>query len=146
MEIVLSMNNRERIATIPIPPLDLEVSISQDNTDFEGLENKVRLIGNSDFTKIKFSSFFPNQKIKSSHKNAFKNGWDYVEFIEEARKRKIPIRILIIFRKKKINMAATIDDFSYSIDKAGDIKYSISLTEYLILTPLKKRIGFWGGL
>ena len=43
-------------------------------------------------------------------------------------------------------MAATIDDFSYSIDKAGDIKYSISLTEYLILTPLKKRIGFWGGL
>ena len=145
MEIVLSMNNRERIATIPIPPLDLEVSISQDNTDFEGLENKVRLIGNSDLTKIKFSSFFPNQKIKSAHKNAFKNGWDYVDFIEEARKRKIPIRIVIIFRKKKINMAATIDDFNYSIDKAGDIKYSISLTEYLILTPLKNELDFGVG-
>ncbi len=48
------------------------------------------------------------------------------------KKYKLPVRIIVTTNAKALvlNMLASIDNFSYNVDKTGDINYSIFLTEF----------------
>ena len=48
------------------------------------------------------------------------------------KKLRLPVRLIFTAKNKIpiLNIMATIDNFSYSLDGAGDIVYSISLTEF----------------
>lgn len=131
---------------LPIPPSTIEIIENQNNSDFSSLTGAIRIIGKSELIKISFSSFFPSKKVPYMSKGATDKPWDYVDFIKDARKKQIPIRVVIMYKSKTFNLAMTVDEFSHSVDRAGDVRYSISLTEYKVLTPLKNTVTFWGGL
>lgn len=146
MNIVFSSENKRQVMVLPIPPSEIEIVENQNNSDFSSLTGAIRLIGKSELTKISFSSFFPNKKLPYMAKGSSDSAWDYVDFIKDARNKQIPIRVVIMYKTKTINLAMTIDEFSHHVDRAGDIKYSISMTEYKILTPIKSTVSFWGGV
>lgn len=146
MNIVFSSENKKQVMVLPIPPREIEIVENQNNSDFLSLAGTIRIIGKSELIKISFSSFFPSKKLSYMSKGATDRPWEYVDFIKNARKKQIPIRVVIMYKSRTINLAMTIDEFSHSVDRAGDIRYSISLTEYKIPTPLKSKVTFWGGI
>ena len=55
----------------------------------------------------------------------------FKELMQYGYERKLPIRLIIT--DTPINMAVTIDDFSYTIGRDGDMKYSITLSEVKLI-------------
>lgn len=134
MFITLSNISGTNLFIIPIVPPDVDIKIGGENETLQTVKGNVRLVGEKSLTKVSWSSIFPvNKNYGFVTVGSRVNGYDYIDFLKDSINAKIPIRIIITtLRKRPIcNMLATIDDgFSYTVDTAGDIKYSISLTEF----------------
>lgn len=60
------------------------------------------------------------------------DGMACVEFIENVRAQLIPVRVIYTDNGEQVlNMACTINDFSWGFDASGDIGYTMSFTEYV---------------
>jgi len=134
MYITLSDIKGTNLFVIPIVPPDVDFKEGGENDTLKTVKGNIRLVGEKTLTTVSWSSIFPvNKKYGFVAVGSRTNGYDYVNFLQEAVKAKIPIRVIMTTLNKRTicNMLATIDDgFSWAIDKAGDIQYSISLTEF----------------
>lgn len=119
---------------VPVVPPDVEFKHGGENQTLQTVKGNVRLVGEKSLQTVGWSSIFPVYKNYSFVTVGSRlNGYDYINFLQDAISTKVPIRIIITTLAKRpiCNMLATIDDrFSWSIDTAGDIKYTISLTEF----------------
>jgi hypothetical protein len=132
MDVFLSYNNNETILTFPVVPPDLHQSSDQDNSEFESINGQMQTIGTLKLKSIEISSIFPNKQYKWMRPGSVADGWHYVNTIQNARKRYIPFRLIILNNSGNeiLNMACSIDNFNYAVDKAGDIAYTLSFKEY----------------
>ena len=133
MNIILTDISGASIFIVPIVPVNTSISANGQNETLNSTEGRFRLIDNQDLKKISWSSFFPvNKNYNFVKTGSLVNGYLYVAFLELMKKYKLPIRAIVTTDKKIpfINMLASIDDFSYRVDRAKDIVYSISLTEF----------------
>lgn len=89
------------------------------------------MIGLRDLKTVNFASFFPIRDFPFLQ-NRSMWGMEYVNKIEQWRNRRIPIRLIIVDnnKKKNINMAVALDDFSWDVKQDGNINYSMSFTEF----------------
>lgn len=129
MDFYLSINNRERVIQLPVPPSEFTLSSPQSNETFSTVEGDLKLIGNLGLKTISFSSLFPLQESRISRNNDML-GWDYINLIEELRERKLPFRFMI--SETPINIAVTIDEFEYGLGRGDFIRYSITLSEFVL--------------
>lgn len=133
MFITFSDINGVNLFIVPIVPPDVSFGNSGENDTLKTAKGNIRLIGEKGLKTISWSSIFPVYKNYGFMEVGSRvNGWDYVNFLKDAIEAKIPIRVVVTNLSKKpiLNMLATIDDFPHEVDTAGDIKYSISLTEF----------------
>lgn len=137
VDIIFSANNNAEVMVLPIVPPDIQVSEPQDNEDFDGINGKLKLIGNMGLRTMTIESFFPVGKDYSFIRpGSIKDGWQYVEFFRRWRAAKVPIRVIITTKDsaKRLNMACVVNDFSWAVDKVGDIKYTLEIEEYKFVT------------
>lgn len=134
MYITLTNITGTNLYIIPIVPPDVDFKEGGENETLKTVKGNVRLVGEKGLKTVSWSSIFPvNKNYGFVAVGSRKNGYDYVNFLQDAVTVKIPIRVIITSLNKRTicNMLATVDDgFSWSIDKTGDIKYSISMTEF----------------
>lgn len=133
MQITFSANNNEEIIKIPYVPPDISISQTQKNEEFETISSgTINLIGNMGLRTLNLSSFFPTQAYNWVRKDAAL-GWTCVEFFKKWRAKKVPIRISIMDGDRTIiNMACSVDSFTYSVSRNKNIKYRLSIKEYVI--------------
>ena len=133
MAITLSVNNRETVMTLPVPPSSFKVSKPQSVEEFEVVSAKdLALIGTAKLKSIAFSSFFPVEGHNYAYlQNRSMWGWDYVYMIDIWIEQKLPIRLVI--SGTPINIAVAVDSFDYEIKSDGDVWYSISFKEFNLL-------------
>lgn len=144
MDIIFSYNNGEMEKVIPVPPSAIDIEMSQGNSDFESFSGPIRLLGNRGLTKMSWSSIFPNRPLRFIRPGASAVAKEYIDFFEAAWKRQIPLRVVIIYKTQKINIPCTVDSLSWKIDRAGDVAYSISLTEFVFVQwKDRKDIDVW---
>ncbi|SDT22181.1 hypothetical protein SAMN05444162_3458 [Paenibacillaceae bacterium GAS479] len=136
MDITLSFNNFAESLTLPIPPKDFVIPANvRANEEFEliGSVNgvsKLLLPGHRELKAVTIDSFFPMRKY--SFAKVQKNGLECVNVINKWANKRTPIRIIVTEKKQEIlNMACLIDNFTYGFDKAGDIKYTLALREFI---------------
>ncbi len=128
MDFLISINNREKVVQIPVLPEEITISSPQNNESYETISlGELNLIGKMGLTTLEFSSFFPAYPLSFSKSNAM-FGWEYVEFFEEQRKRRLPFRMIIT--ETPINMAVTIENFEYGMKQGKHIYYTLSLKEF----------------
>lgn len=131
MDIYLSVNNREQVICLPVLPSEFTVSKPLSNEVFETVAaGELNLIGNSKLKSISWDSFFPAKDypfLRDRSNTAF----GYVYLLDTWYSQKLPIRIIIT--ETPINMACTIEDFSYTIKKDGDMYYTITLSEVKLI-------------
>lgn len=134
MYITLSNITGTNLFIVPIVPPDVDFKHGGENQTLQTVKGNVRLVGEKSLQTVGWSSIFPVYKNYGFVAiGARPNGYDYINFLQDAISAKVPIRIIITTLTKRpiCNMLATVDDgFSWSIDTAGDIKYTISLTEF----------------
>lgn len=132
MEVTFSANNRQEVIILPWVPPEIAVSYTQDNTVYEGLSFPLNLIGNVNLRELEFEGIFPNRKYSWANTNAPTKAQTYIDFFVKWQAKKVPIRIVMVNNDQTefLNMPCTIDKFEYSNDKAGDVKYSLSIKEY----------------
>lgn len=130
MDIIISINNNEKVMTLPICPLP-NITTPMKNQNFNTLNGPKNLIGKKGLKKIRLSSFFPNQEYSFIRPNSSANANEYIDFFEEVMDREIPARFIWISNNNiQLNLAVTLDNFNYKPDESGDISYSMSFTEF----------------
>ena len=131
MDIYLSVYIREEVLRLPVLPPEFTVSKPQSNETFETVtRGQLKLIGRPSLKSISWDSFFPVRDypfLRDRSDTAF----GYLYTIDTWISKKLPIRLIIT--ETPINMACTVDDFSYTIKKDGDMHYSITLGEVPLL-------------
>lgn len=134
MLITLSDITGTNLFIVPIVPPDVEFKHGGENQTLQTVKGNVRLVGDKILQTVGWSSIFPVYKNYSFVTVGSRlNGYDYINFLEEAIDAKVPIRVIATTLAKRpiCNKLMSIDDgFSWSVDTAGDIKYTISLTEF----------------
>lgn len=134
MNITISDISGDNVYVIPIVPANISTKKGGQNETLNTVKGDIRLVGDKALTEISWSSVFPVYKDYGFVAvGSLSNGYDYIDFINNAIESKVPVRLVMTSLKKRsiVNMLATIDEgFSYEVDKAGDIVYSIKLTEF----------------
>lgn len=137
MDIIVSANNNEEVLVLPIVPPNISISIPQDHEDFDSIQGKIKLIGPMGLRTLTLESFFPvNKNYSFIRPGSEKDGWQYVNFFEKWRAKRVPMRIIITSKDdhKRLNMPFVVNDFSWAIDRIGDIKYTLTIEEYRFVT------------
>jgi hypothetical protein len=133
LDIVFSANNGQEIFVMPVVPPDIPINQTIKNEVFDSVnKGEFKLIGSKGLITISIDSFFPNKEYPFIKKGALSDGWQYVSFFERWIDLEAPIRIVITSKVgvEVKNLPVAIDSFNYSIDKVGDIQYSLELSEY----------------
>lgn len=134
MDILFSANNFEEVIRLPVIPSSLEINEPWNNEEFETIgQGTLRLIGLRGLRTLSIESFFPLKEYPFAKDH--RNGWEYVQFFRKWRDKRVPIRIIITLDdgSEMLNMPVVVDDFTYGLDNAGDIPYSLSLTEFVFV-------------
>lgn len=113
---------------LPIRPSSFEVSQenSHQTVNVQTLGD-VSILGKRGLRTYTFESFFPAQNYPFADYPKDRNPWTYVKKIAGWQEKKLQF----VVTKTKINSTVVIQSFSYSEeDGTGDVKYSLTLTEY----------------
>ncbi|SCY93002.1 hypothetical protein [Alkaliphilus peptidifermentans] len=139
INIFLSINNREQIIQLPVVPEEFTIQSPHNNETYQTIsQGDIKLIGMEGLKSLTIESFFPMKNYSFLRDDAYQ-GWEYVEKIEEWMKRRVPIRLVIT--DTPINMACSIDNFTYGVkDGSGDIYYSLSLEEFKFIHLERKKV------
>ena len=134
MDIVFSINNNAEVYVLPVAP-EWEISEEQQNETFDGLSFNIRMIGKVSLRSLSLSSFFPSKRYPFVNAFADINPDTYIEFFKRVKAEKIPARIVISDKNSKemLNMAVSIDNFTYKYRANGDADYTLDMTEYIFL-------------
>lgn len=132
MELIFSANNREEVIIFPYVPADIEVEENQSNENFAGLSRNLRMIGNMELKKMSIAGLWFRINPPWAHRSAEERPERYVQFFQKWRSKQVPVRIVITKNDGNtvLNMACTVDSFSWSYNKTGDISYNLGITEY----------------
>ena len=142
---------------LPIVPKDIPFAKTSDINGYKGVNEAFNLPSYRNLEQFSWSGIFPVYKnYKSIRILSNANGYDYVNFLEERQKNKLPLR-LIAFDYNKLNKTASnlyqsndlslnnittsfinilfddfvlVSEFKYSIDTAKDIMYSLTLDRF----------------
>ncbi|MBU5464973.1 hypothetical protein [Anaerotignum sp. MSJ-24] len=134
MDIVFSINNNAEIMVLPVSP-EWEMAEDQGNETYNGLSFNIRMIGNPGLRTMELSSFLPSKRYPFVNPYADINPQAYIDFFRRIKSDKIPARIVITDRQsvERLNMAVSIDNFTYQYRANGDADFSLSMTEYFFL-------------
>lgn len=134
MDIVFSINNNAEIMVLPVSP-EWEISEDQANETYNGLSFNIRMIGIVGLRTFEISSFFPSKRYSFVNPYSDVNPQAYIDFFRRIKADRIPARLVITDKQsvERLNMAVSIDSFTYKYRTNGDADYSLAMTEYIFL-------------
>lgn len=136
MKIIFIGENEGQMEIINIPVVQAIEPIMCDtmDEDFVTIDgNTLNLIGGKGLRRFSFSSFFPSKLYSFVSFLNFREPKHYIKFFEKYRDLKLPVRVIIIDKfSVTLNMLCRYN-FSYTLrDRAGDVPYTLDITEYII--------------
>lgn len=136
MKIIFIGENEGQIEVINIPVVQNIEPITCETTDEDFVTidgNTLNLIGGKGLRRFSFSSFFPSKLYSFVSFLNFRPPKHYIKFFEKYRDLKLPVRVIIIDKfSVTLNMLCRYN-FSYTLrDRAGDVPYTLDITEYII--------------
>lgn len=136
MKIIFIGENEGQMEIINIPVVQAIEPITCETTDEDFVTidgNTLNLIGGKGLRRFSFSSFFPSKLYSFVSFLNFREPKHYIKFFEKYRDLKLPVRVIIIDKfSVTLNMLCRYN-FSYTLrDRAGDVPYTLDITEYII--------------
>lgn len=137
MDIFIKWNDDSNGIQLPVNPSSFEIKSSMNNTSLY-IHNlgEINLKGKRGLYSIGLESFFPAQKYDFCRCTP-KKAYDY--YITKLRKLyENNTTLHLIITDTEVNLYCTISDFAYGEEERnGDVKYSITFTEYREITSTR---------
>lgn len=133
MNITISDIRGDEVFILPHVPSEIEYPTESNNETLETLSGNIRIVGDEGLQSVSWSGIFPlNRRYKWAKVGSLLNGYNYIKFIESMKKKRVPVRVVITDNTFRtiFNSLVSIDSFNYKKDKALDISYQISVTEF----------------
>ncbi|WP_055109344.1 LysM peptidoglycan-binding domain-containing protein [Paenibacillus ihumii] len=133
--LTLSFNNGAEAIEFPVLPGKIEVQSSGDSKTYDiSMLGEINVIKNMKLKEIAFESFFPASwfpGVNVERRAMFKPAY-YIDEIQKWQGKKRPVRLVLTGSNLNINMAVSIEKFSWSEEAGtvGDIHYQIAFKEY----------------
>ncbi len=137
--IYTSANNGEEILVLPIVPANLpDILQEYGHTEFETNNKVLTLIGKRKRKSFDLEILLPcNKNYSKANSKASSNGRDYIDFWEKWSNKEVPMRLVITDGDiELLNMAYTLNNFSWKYDKKKDIIAKLSVIEYMFTTDI----------
>lgn len=141
-DIYISVDNNAEVIKIPIPPISWSFGSPFGITNFTTIDlGAISLIDERGVKSISITGFFPKERTSYSFdRSKHLEGWDYVKKIEEWRRRRIPVRLVIT--DTPMNIAMVINNFTYGVqDGTGDVYYTLQMQEFKFLNIQQSEVG-----
>ena len=141
MDIIFSANNNEEIKIIPVIPQDLpQVDKSYSSSSINTLYGELNLIGVKGLRSLTLESFFPSRRYLFMRPGSTTDYSSYIRFFEKWADERKPIRIVITDTNREIlNMAVTVQSFTWQVMRNLDVSYRLELKEYVFVKV--RRLG-----
>ena len=127
-----------QVIRLPVNPEQLPVEKDNANDDYNVLGIGPIMVPRTPKQRVvTISSFFPvGKRYSFMPADALEDGWQYVSFFERNRPRMLPFRIIILDDRGvcRLNSPCSVDSFSWSVKRNGDIAYSLTLREYRFIS------------
>ena len=148
-DIVFHSELTNEYITLPVIPNPLPtISEPQNNETFNGLRGDIKLIGPAGLRSLTLDNILlPVNKSYSFIRGNGTDGQACLQFFKAQRAMKAVMRICIIQSdgNEILNMPCVVNDLSYSLDKVGDIKATISIEEYVYTNTSTQTQSTTGG-
>lgn len=136
VEFWISYNNGAEKLQLPVNPESINVKTIHGYTDVIISQfGEYTVMGERGATELTLSSFFPAQYNASyCEYSDLKHPSECISIIERWRDERKPLRLIVT--RSNVNIAVTIRDFEYEVQRAGsagDVYYSMSFKEYRFL-------------
>lgn len=122
--------SKNKFVILPVVPYITDIEQEQTNEEMQTINGiPLNLKGGKTLRKFSISSFFPNKKYEFL-KTAFLPASVYLNFFLQNTKE--PVRVIVISKSLIILNMLCRYSFSYNItDRAGDVPYTLDITEYV---------------
>lgn len=137
MDFIISYNNAYWYSNpqmiFPVVPSEgITIERAQNNIQFDGYNGQMQSLGTVNLASVTFESILPTKQYSFMRPGSTPDPWHYISNISACRSGRIPVRAVLLDNDGKtvFNIGASIDSFSYSLDRAGDYAFSLTLTEY----------------
>ncbi|MDF2612776.1 MAG: phage portal protein [Clostridia bacterium] len=137
---ILFINKSGDGAYLPHIPPDFEINGGGvEVEEVTTLDGKITVQNSKALKSFSISAMFPVNDYYWINKNANLRGWDYVRYFGEAIDNQEVLKVYILNQKGKtiLYMPCIVESFSYRIDRAGDVQYTLDIKECASLKPQK---------
>ena len=118
----------EILFKFPIVPAEINLDTGNDIEKVNTIDGILNFIKDHRLKNISWTSFFPSKGYSFAKDNQLSE-WEYYEAIDELRKKKEPIELVIT--GTRINLQVIISNFSITTEGNGDIGYSVEFQEFI---------------
>ena len=134
MKMTVSIDNNKKIVQLPFVPADglnIDYGSSTAENHDSAKYGQTKTLGPEPLASITLDSFFPSIKT-AWHQGTYKDPMEYVRFFRNNRRDRKPMRVVITRKngKEVFNRLMSCETFSWSMDRAGNINYSLSFEQY----------------
>lgn len=134
MKITVGIDNNKTIITLPYVPAD-GLTIDYGSSSAENHDSvkygQVKTLGAEPLAQVTIDGTFPAYKT-AWNRGTYEDPLQYVRFFRNNRRDRKPMRIVITKNGggEAFNRLMSCETFSWSIDRAGNINYSLSFEQY----------------
>jgi len=131
--IYLSVDDGAQGFRLPVNPPEIEVEIPGQGKTYRIVKlGEINSIQTPSLSEISFESFFPSQRYPFVVGEELLEPSSYVEMIDEWRRARKIVRLIVTDGTVDINMLASIEDFTWRevAGAVGDIEYEMTLKQY----------------
>jgi len=132
LDIVFATKDRKRVLKLPIVPPELQWDNPQKHETMDTIQGgEVLIPGLKGLTTLSIDSFFPMKKYPFRKSDV--QGKEAIEFFMKNKEARRPLRMVITSKSglELLNKLIMIENFTYGLDRVGDIKYSLALKEFV---------------
>ena len=134
MQIAVSIDNNKDVRILPVTPRDVQIGYPLLTEEIDSIKyGQLLVLKNEGLATVDISSFFPTKKYPFMQPGSTADGWEYVRWFRDNRKKLKPFRVVITSKSGKtyFNRLMSCNDFQVTgIDGNGDIRYTMSFEQY----------------
>ena len=131
--IYLSVDDGAQGFRLPVNPPEIEIEIPGQGKTYRIISlGEINMIQTPSLSEISFESFFPAQRYPFVVGEELLEPASYVEMIDEWRRARKIVRLIVTDGIVDINMLASIEEFTWRevAGAVGDIEYEMTLKQY----------------
>lgn len=131
--IYLSVDDGAQGFRLPVNPPEIEIETPGQGKTYRIISlGEINSIQTPSLSEIRFESFFPSQRYPFVVGEELLEPASYVEMIDEWRRARKVVRLIVTDGTVDINMLASIEDFTWRevAGAVGDIEYEMTLKQY----------------